>query len=199
MLHPHVELRFISARVGYGVFATQRIPRGTITWVRDALDQTIAKEQAARLAPELQRQIAHFGYIDRHGAFVLPWDHARFVNHACAPSCLSPGYEIELAVTDIEPGEQLTNDYASLNIDVDFDCACPTPLCRGRVRPADPDRLIPLWDAQLRAVFGQVLQVPQPLWALVEEAPAIAAASRDPAQMRSSGEHIVPARRAPRA
>ena len=34
MIHPDTELRFISDEVGYGVFATALIGRGTITWVR---------------------------------------------------------------------------------------------------------------------------------------------------------------------
>lgn len=35
MIHPDTELRFINPEIGYGVFATQFIPRGTITWVRE--------------------------------------------------------------------------------------------------------------------------------------------------------------------
>ena len=33
MIHPHSELRFFSPEVGWGVYATRFIPKGTITWV----------------------------------------------------------------------------------------------------------------------------------------------------------------------
>ncbi len=39
MMHPHSELRFINESIGYGVFATKFIPKGTITWILDELDQ----------------------------------------------------------------------------------------------------------------------------------------------------------------
>ena len=39
MIHPDTELRYVNDAIGYGVFATRHIPCGTITWVRDHLDQ----------------------------------------------------------------------------------------------------------------------------------------------------------------
>ena len=45
MLHPHTELRFVSPEIGYGIFATAFIPKGTITWVKDELDRIIPKEK----------------------------------------------------------------------------------------------------------------------------------------------------------
>jgi hypothetical protein len=41
MIHPDSELRFVSPSIGYGLFATRLIPRGTFTWVRDDLDQIV--------------------------------------------------------------------------------------------------------------------------------------------------------------
>ena len=35
MIHSDTELRPVNAVVGLGVFATRRLPRGTVTWVRD--------------------------------------------------------------------------------------------------------------------------------------------------------------------
>ena len=43
MLHPHTELRHINQALGYGVVATRLIPRGTIIWVLDKLDQTFTR------------------------------------------------------------------------------------------------------------------------------------------------------------
>ena len=44
MIHPHTELRFINEQMGFGVFATQFIPKGTIIWALDELDQILEAE-----------------------------------------------------------------------------------------------------------------------------------------------------------
>ena len=41
MLHPNPELRYLGPEIGSGVIATAPIPKGTITWVQDELDQVI--------------------------------------------------------------------------------------------------------------------------------------------------------------
>jgi hypothetical protein len=41
MIHPWTELRFINDSIGYGVFATQFIPKGTIVWALDDLGPTL--------------------------------------------------------------------------------------------------------------------------------------------------------------
>ena len=38
MLHPDTRLQFIDEDIGYGIFATNFIPAGTITYVKDALE-----------------------------------------------------------------------------------------------------------------------------------------------------------------
>jgi hypothetical protein len=38
LIHPDSELRFINPVMGYGLFATKTIPKGTVTWVGDPLD-----------------------------------------------------------------------------------------------------------------------------------------------------------------
>ena len=58
MLHPHTELRHVSKQIGYGVFATQLIPKGTITWVRDDLDQTFSPAEILSFRPEYQDLLA---------------------------------------------------------------------------------------------------------------------------------------------
>ncbi len=37
MIHSKTELKFINDLVGYGVFATETIPEGTIVYVKDSL------------------------------------------------------------------------------------------------------------------------------------------------------------------
>ena len=169
MLHPDTELRFVSDTIGYGVFATRRIPRGTITWARDPLDQTFTTAQIAAL-PAIPRQVlGKYGFVDPAGDVVLCWDHGRFVNHSCAATCLSPGHQFELAVRDIEAGEELTDDYATLNLELGFPCACGSPACRRQVTPEDCLTLAERWDQEVAAAYPSLGAVEQPLWDLVAE------------------------------
>lgn len=41
MIHPDTKLNFVSKSIGYGVFATKFISKGTITWVLDELDKKL--------------------------------------------------------------------------------------------------------------------------------------------------------------
>ncbi len=169
MLHPDTELRFVSDTIGYGVFATRRIPRGTITWVRDPLDQTFAPTQIAALPPMVQQVLGKYGFVDPRGDVVLCWDHGRYVNHSCSATCLSPGHQFEIAVRDIEEGEELTDDYATLNLEYGFSCACGSATCRREVTPEDCLTLAERWDQEVAAAYPAVGAVAQPLWDLVVE------------------------------
>src|SRR5262245_7441225 len=116
MVHPDTELRFINETMGYGVFATLSIPKGTITWVRDNFDQTFKPGEVKLMEPAYQKIIEDYSYIDARGMIVLCWDHARYFNHSCAANCLAGGYDFELAIRDIRAGEELTDDYGTLNL-----------------------------------------------------------------------------------
>src|SRR4051794_2361354 len=140
MIHPNSELRFVSTRVGWGVFATQFIPKGTITWVFDALDQVFVAPEPCQLPALLQRQIDIYSYQNGYGERILCWDHARLVNHSCHPTSLAPGFDIEIAVRDIQAGDEITDDYGTLNLESEFECACGHTQCRGKVGPTDFDR-----------------------------------------------------------
>lgn len=169
MIHPDTELRYIDDLLGCGVFATRLIPKGTITWVRDDLDQTLSPKQFARLTPPLRALVDRYSFVDGVGDRVLCWDHARYVNHACEPSCLAPGYGFEIAVRDIPAGAELTDDYGALNIEAPFVCRCGSPSCRKEIHPSDMLTLADRWDAAIAESFERLLRVEQPLWDLVRE------------------------------
>jgi hypothetical protein len=191
MLHPDTELRFVDEVIGYGVFATRRLPAGTITWVLDSLDLVLDDASVAALGPTYSGVLDRYTYLDRDGQHVLCWDTAKYMNHHCEATCMSPGLDFEIALRDIEPGEQLTTDYASLNLEEDFVCSCASSHCRRIVRPADWDRLAPEWDERLRGAFGSILGQPQPLWKWLAEGDVhtINAASKDPSRIPSVLSH----------
>jgi hypothetical protein len=176
MIHPDTELRFIHPEIGFGVVATRLIPKGSITWVQDELDQVLTASRLGSLDRLFQETLHKYSFINGRGEYVLCWDLARYVNHSCHPTCLSAGYNFEIAVRDIEPGEELTDDYATLNLEGSFDCHCRVHQCRTTVSGDDIYRHSDRWDNIVREAFPQIEKVAQPLWPLVEEKEAVLAA-----------------------
>jgi hypothetical protein len=189
LIHPDTELRFISPAIGYGLFATRTIPKGTVTWVGDPLDQILSAERYDALPPMLRKQAFKYSYVNGRGERVLCWDHGRFVNHSCAATCLSPGFDFEIAARDIAPGDEVTDDYGTLNLEESFPCLCGAPSCRRSVEPDDPVRLGPAWDALIAAAFPLIEEVHQPLWELVSEKEAIAKVLRGECELPSVLKH----------
>jgi uncharacterized protein len=169
MLHPASELRYVSDVIGYGVFATRFIPKGTITWVFDPLDQVISLDKAERMDPVLREMLEKYSYVSGAGERILCWDHSRFVNHSCNATSLAPGLNLEIAIRDIYKGEEITDDYGALNIEAPFACRCGARQCRGTIGPTDFVLHSERWDRLLRAAFPLIERVEQPLWRLVEE------------------------------
>lgn len=191
MIHPDTELRLSSPHIGHGVFATRLIPKGTITWVRDRLDQAFTPTAVAQLPSSYHDIILKYSFIDGRGQFVLCWDHARFVNHSCNPTCRSAGYDFEMAVRDIEPGEELTDDYGSLNLEYGFDCSCGLRACRRQVRPGDLLSYGDDWDRIVAEPFRLIPTVIQPLWAFLDEKAAVESAVAGTAPIASVKRNYV--------
>lgn len=176
MIHPDTELRFIHPDIGFGVVATRLIPKGTITWAQDELDQVFTRQRRNSLGAIFAKVLDKYSFVNGHGEYVLCWDLARYVNHSCTPSCLSAGYNFEIAVKDIQPGEELTDDYATLNLEGTFECHCRTRDCRTTVSEADIYAYAERWDSIVREAFPLIAGQPQPLWPLVQEKEAVQAA-----------------------
>lgn len=166
MIHPHTELKFISNEVGYGVVATQFIPAGTITWVLDELDRLFTPMEFQQMAPIYQHILDTYTFRNNHGDYVLCWDNGRYVNHSFNSNCLTTAYDFELAIRDIHPGEQLTDDYGYLNIPAPFH-AMDEGTRRKIVYPDDLLRFYKVWDKKIATVFPSINQVEQPLYALL--------------------------------
>ncbi|MDF3056222.1 MAG: hypothetical protein K0R17_437 [Rariglobus sp.] len=189
MVHPDTELRFVNDNIGWGVFATRPIPKGTIIWALDTLDQKFNPEQVAGLPPYAQAALEKYSYIDARGRHILCWDHARFFNHSCNANCLSLGYDFELAIRDIAAGEELTDDYGTLNPLVAFPCLCDAPDCRQAVQPDDFARLGDRWNTRAREAFFLIPSVPQPLWNVLSDRADIEGALADPNRVRPIHGH----------
>jgi uncharacterized protein len=106
-----------SAIHGIGLFAGERIAKGTVIWRRSAvIDLLLGEEEIAALHPAAREQIEKYTYLDHMlRKFVLCGDDARFFNHSEAPNCHDYPDEdggTTVAARDIELGEELTSDYA---------------------------------------------------------------------------------------
>lgn len=167
MMHPHTELRYIDDKIGFGVFATRFIPKGTITWALDDLDQILEPEAVEALDSDRKKLVLKYSYRNQHGKFILCWDNGKYVNHSFHANCIGTAYEIEIAVRDIFPGEQLTDDYGSLNVDEPFDCLPEEGTDRTRVMPGDLLHYAEQWDAQAIEAFRHYEEVDQPLAHLI--------------------------------
>ena len=168
MIHPKTELRFISKEVGYGVFATDFIPAGTITWVLDKLDREFRPEEFFAMDLVYQNIIDTYTFRNNIGNYVLCWDHGRFVNHSFNANCLTTAYDFEIAIRDILPGEQLTDDYGYLNIKDPF-TAEDEGTERKIVYPDDLVRYYKVWDEKILKVFGKINAYEQPLRVLIKD------------------------------
>lgn len=168
MIHPNTELRYINEEIGYGVFATEFIPKGTITWTLDDLDQILSPDYVASLDEHRKKVILKYSYRNQHGQYVYCWDNGKFVNHSFHANCMGTAYECEVAIRDIYPGEQLTDEYGTLNIEEPFECFAEEGTDRKLVMPDDLLHFSDQWDQQVLEAFKFLNHVEQPLLHLVQ-------------------------------
>lgn len=168
MIHPDTELRFISNEIGYGVVATKFIPAGTITWVLDELDREFTPLELQQMAPIYQNILDTYTFRNNKGNYILCWDNGRYVNHSFNSNCLTTAYDFEIAIRDIQPGEQLTDDYGYLNIPIPFR-AVDEGTRRKVVYPDDLLKYYKVWDNKIKKVFGSITKQQQPLRTILNE------------------------------
>lgn len=163
MIHPHTELRFVNAHVGYGIFATQLLPKGTVIYTEDPLDRVISPQECNALPAVFQPIVQRLAYVDMQGNYVLCWDIAKHMNHCCECNTLSTAYGIDIALQDIHPGEELTDDYGLFNLEGELALSCGCSQCRLVLRPDDFEHLHPEWDRKIQEALPYIVRVSQPL------------------------------------
>lgn len=167
MMHPDTELRYINDEIGYGVFATKFIPKGTIVWALDDLDQVLDPDYVETLDSLRKQDVQKYSFKNQFGKYILCWDKGRFVNHSFHATCVGTMYDLELAARDIHPGEELTDDYGTLNVDEPFECLPEEGSARARVMPDDLLHYHQQWDEIAAEAFRNFNHVEQPLKHLI--------------------------------
>jgi hypothetical protein len=135
MLHPAIEKR-PSPIEGFGLFAKEFIPAGTVIWTQSDTDRRFTFEEFLQQPPEVQR-MCHI----HQDEFVLSTSDEEFMNHCCDPNTAPLGDDALVAIRNIEPDEEVTYDYITCEIDprqpFDWECRCGSVKCRGRFRALD--------------------------------------------------------------
>lgn len=125
---------------GEGLFAAAPLPRGTA--LARFGGRLVSDAELGRLFAEAARTGTYVDTLSvgRDVNLVLPLDvpnHAG--NHGCDPNSWWADPFTVVARRDVERGEELTLDYATITDDPGFAmvCACRAAACRGRVTGAD--------------------------------------------------------------
>ena len=168
MIHPDTELRFVNLQIGFGVFATAFIPKGTLLYVKDELEIEISPERFNSMDQLHQSIVEKYSYIDQHGTRIISWDHAKYVNHRCDCNSMSTGYGFEIAIRDIEKGEEITDEYGLFNIASVIPIECQCPECRTVLLPSDHEHYYPQWDELVKTALARLNAVKQPLMPFVD-------------------------------
>lgn len=111
-----------------------RIPKGTLTYVKDELEIVIEPDDKRLSDPKYSNIIDTYSFIDRDGKRNLSWDHAKYVNHCCQCNSISTGYGFEIAIRDIPDGEEITDEYSMFNFPSRMQLDCDKFPCRKLIR-----------------------------------------------------------------
>lgn len=173
MLIGSLRLKWISDEKGYGLFASEPIPKGTILYVKDKLDIVISPA-------EYQDMLAHqplyhsimekYSYEDSKGQHIVCWDLGKYMNHCCFSNSLSTGYEVEIAIADIPEGEEVTDDYRIISSTHDISQVnCSNKDCLLSIQYEATPELVARWDQDIQSALKEIHNVKQPLWELMPQ------------------------------
>jgi len=135
-----VELKkHTNEKLDKGLFATELIKKGEIVWddpIPHSEANLIAMSDVDKMSEEQKEWVAHYCYQISETHFRAPnneFDAATYTNHSCNGNLgfVEDGTRF-VALRDIQPGEELTFDYATSEIrDNGFvDCLCGASNCR---------------------------------------------------------------------
>lgn len=126
---------------GTGLFAVGRISKGEVVCVkggyvfdRSRLDSMPEWYRAAEIQVAEDLFIGPLEEPEREGSMI-------FSNHSCEPNIGVRGQIVFVAMRDIEPGEELTHDWATTDDDTyTLACNCGAHTCRKTITGKDWQR-----------------------------------------------------------
>lgn len=148
MLHPSICLTQDNMIHGKGLIATAAIHAGEVIWRRDRTLPPIKLAETLTWSAEAQADFAWFAFQISADEYLYSHTDDHYMNHSCDPNTWWADDETLVASRHIQPGEEVTYDYATTEINGDFSmsCRCGAAACRGKVTPHD--HLSAQWQAR---------------------------------------------------
>lgn len=154
LIHEGLVVKDLPQKNGKGLFAVQEFRTGEVLIVFGG--RAVTRETLNQISEELGRHALQIG----KNLFLLEhaFEDGECVNHSCDPNLGVEGQITLVAMRDIQAGEEVCFDYAMVDMsDADeFDCACGSSLCRGRVTGEDWGS--PELQKRYRGYFGAHVQ-----------------------------------------
>lgn len=108
---------------GLGLFADEKIPKGTMVWEFDPKFDLVFSEKEVGKMSEIQQNLIHkFAYFSKRlRKYVYCVDDTRFMNHSNAPNTDSVSFSnkqenCDVANKDIGAGEEMTINYRDIDL-----------------------------------------------------------------------------------
>lgn len=151
---------------GYGLFAKQDIPKGTVVFYECSKCTVIPKAKFEKMSKAQKEKLLFHAYTRRDGSVVNPCGNSVYMNHSCHPNILDTGKGFDVVVREIKKGQEATYDYRVFyDKDWGFDCHCGSQNCCGTFtcrRPLAPG-VKAFWEKMLTPAMKRISKVPQPL------------------------------------
>ena len=150
MLHPGVCLAAHSAVQGIGITTSTLIREGSVVWQMDDNDTVYTLQEIMTWATEAQDEFLKYAFQCGEQSFAFCNDIDKYTNYSCDPNMWwsGDGTLTLVARRDIRPGEELTYDYVTADILLDYrmECTCGSADCRGVI--TNEDYLDAAWQAK---------------------------------------------------
>lgn len=133
MLRSAIELLEADTIHGKGLKTTKRILKGEVIWQFDPSLPTYTLSEIEELPEEQQKYFSRYSYQCSEDRFVLADPGLdRYMNHSCDPNLYWKDNQTLVACRDIDPGEEISYDYTTNDILVDYQmkCNCGSNSCR---------------------------------------------------------------------
>lgn len=134
MLHSAIFVTTSDVIQGHGLKPSELLVAGTVVWQLDPDEPTYTLQDIGTWPREKQIDFFTHGYQCGEHEFAYSHDIDRYTNHSCDPNLWwsSDGSLTLIASRDIQPGEEITYDYTTGDILLDYqmECTCGSSRCR---------------------------------------------------------------------
>jgi hypothetical protein len=139
MLNPAIKVKKDSVIEGAGLVADMPIPAGEILFKFDDIKPPAHLHEIVDWPPQKRIRFLAFAIQIGEDDFSFQQGDIKFINHSCDPTGWWLTYGTLTARRDIQPGEEITYDYSTSDIKLNYrmECLCGTDACRGIVTNRD--------------------------------------------------------------